>query len=93
MVDVRVMRVAVGEGAMPVRVRVRLPGVGAGGMLMLVVVVVQFGQVQPDADAHERRRAPECQARPLRKHPYRDDGARERRGREIGAGTRRAKMA
>lgn len=61
--------------------------------LVLVLVNVQFGQVQPEADTHQRGRAPECQARPLREHEHRDDCAGERRRRKIGAGPRCAKVA
>lgn len=64
--------------------------VGKG--LMDVVVAVLFGDMQPDAETHERAANRECQSQRLTQDHDRRDGPDERRRREVGARSARSEV-
>ncbi len=67
-------------------------GVRVRHRLVRMRMLVRFGQVQPDAGAHQRRSDPENKARDFTKHQQGNDRADKRCCREIGTSTCRAKM-
>jgi hypothetical protein len=58
-----------------------------------VFVGVALGQVQPHSDCHQDARAGELHRRRITQCEYGGECAHERRGREVGAGARRSKLA
>lgn len=61
--------------------------------LMFVLVLMPLGQMQPHAGSHQRTGQPEGQRGGLAQQQDSQRGADERRGREVGAGTRRTQAA
>lgn len=96
-VNIGVVRMAVGQGQVPMWMRVRFFDVNARSMFvmamkvimleqfMLVVVIVRFGRVQVNPNGHERCCHPEHWTMPLSKHQHGDVRACEGRRREAGA--------
>src|ERR1700734_1255974 len=107
MMQVRVVRMPVPQPVMPVPVRMRLAHRPLVGMLMMmvvdmavlvldrfvrVVVLMVFGQMQPEAERHQRAGDDQLNRDRLVQEDDRDDRAKERREREIGAGPGAAEM-
>ena len=61
--------------------------------LVAVLVLVTFGEMEPEADAHQRGRHDEGDTRPLPEDQERRDGADEGRRGELRARARRAEAA
>ena len=89
---------AVGMGVRLARglaARVRMPVVLVVHVRVVVVeldvgvrVLVALGEVEPDARCHQETRRHEPPRQLLREDQHREDGAEERRQREVGAGPR-----
>ena len=60
---------------------------------MLVLMLMPLGQVEPHADAHQYAGDDELQADRLAEHGHGDERAHERRGRVVGAGSRRSEVS
>ena len=85
-------------GAVPLKImlvpvmRIMAVGVRMRHGFMRVLMFVRFGQVQPDAGAHQRGGDPEDGTRMFAQHQQRNCRTNERRRREIRAGSRSAEM-
>ena len=106
--EIGVVRMPVPQRLMPVPVGMRLRHRAFVGVAMMVVVDMgmlvldrlmpmvmgmPFGQMKPDAKRHQHPRNDELQSDRLMKQDNCDDRAKERREREISAGTSAAEMA
>src|ERR1700722_2750777 len=108
MVDVRVVGMPVSKRFMTVPVRMRLCHRSFVSMAMMLVVEMAvlvldcvvyvfmgmpFGQMQPDAERHQQARNDQLRRDRLGEQGNRDDGAKERRDREISPSASGAEMA
>ena len=76
------------EGMSVLMVSIVAMGMRVSHRLVSVLVLVHLGQVQPDADGHQRRRQSERPRGRLAESDDRNRSAGERRGGEIGGGAR-----